>query len=198
MTTSSLPRLSRLLCLAVFAAAPLAALAVPVATAPVQTDTKIGEANMANSSMALELAKLRALVGDDSLVLDSKFDMEDLGAAEAVSLGNGIWSLSDPSRPGYFALKFGTGSTNATADTFFFRNGGDLAQLVWSNEQVQFLTGGACAKKENKCNIGRLSHYVTAEETSAGPAGEVPEPAGIALLGLGMLAAAGVRQARRD
>lgn len=73
---------------------------------------------------------------------------------------------------------------------------GALAQLVWSNEQVQFLTGGACARQENKSNIGRLRHYITAEE-AGGPAGEVPAAAGIALLGLGVLAAAGARRVRQ-
>jgi hypothetical protein len=189
MTISAFP-LTRLLCLALLAAAPACALATPVFT-----DLKIGQANMSKSGDAEELAMLRHFAKDNSLILAGKPDMADPAVADPVAGQFSTWSLTDLAQPGYFALKFGIGGTDATADTFFFKNTGDLSQLVWSNAQVEFLTGGACADNLSKCNIGRLSHYITSQGT--GPADEiveVPEPAGIALVSLGLLAAAGARR----
>lgn len=173
-----------LLCVLALLTAPAAALATPIFA----VDVKIGEAKMSNSSDAAELDMLRKFSGDKTLVLSGKTDA-DAVSASAVPGMPGAWFLTDLSQPGYFALKFGTGGTYATATTFFFRNKGELSYLVWTDEQVQYLTGGACAKNQNKCNIGRLSHYTT----TAGMPDDlvtVPEPGSIALVGLGLLAAA--------
>ncbi|MCC2972026.1 PEP-CTERM sorting domain-containing protein [Massilia sp. IC2-476] len=149
---------------------------------------------MNNSSDAAELDMLRKLSGDKTLFLSGKADA-DLISASAVPGMPGAWFLTDLTQPGYFALKFGTGGTNATATTFFFRNTGNLSQLVWTDDQVQFLTGGACANNQSKCNIGRLSHYTTTMGVSYNQV-ELPEPGGIVLLGLGLLAATGARRRR--
>lgn len=101
----------------------------------------------------------------------------------------GQWVIDiAPAKSGYFLLKFGIGGTKATADTFFFQNIGDLTQLVFSNEQVQFLTGGQCAKNIYACNIGRLSHVSGFSDRR--PAVVVPEPAGLLLMGVGLIALA--------
>ncbi|WP_036216224.1 PEP-CTERM sorting domain-containing protein [Massilia sp. LC238] len=156
MPTACLPRLSRAFLFV------LSVLAAPAALAtPITVDLKIGEAMLANSGDDTELAALRALTGIGSLVLGSKIDVnKNDSATQAISLGS-AWILNDPAQPGYFALKFGYGNLKVTANTFFFQNIGDLSQLVWTNDQVQFLSGGPCAANQNKCNIGRLSHYIT-------------------------------------
>jgi len=154
--SSCLPRLSRT---ALFA---LALLAAPAAIAtPVAVDLKIGEAMLANSSDASELAFLRSFTGIGNLVLSSKFNVDKNGTAKPVTGLASAWVLSDLAQPGYFALKFGIGGLDASANTFFFQNIGDLTQLVWTNDQVQYLSGGAWADNQDKCNIGRLSHYTT-------------------------------------
>lgn len=149
-------------------------------------DTKIGEARLKNSGEANELIAMEGFAGNSNLALDFKSD-----TIHAFHNGTSTeWYLDvGPATPGYFLLKFGTGDTNATANTFFFQNIGELTKLVWSDSQVQFLTGGDCGEKgakkgnDDECNIGRLSHYVGYVD----PPTSVPEPTSISLFGLGLL-----------
>lgn len=147
-------------------------------------DKKIGERNLGSSGDAAELAALKEITGIDSLVQDFKLEFS-IGDAFQNPGTLDQWVLDiAPNSPGYFLLKFGSGSTNATADTFFFQNIGELTKLVWSNADVQFLSGGDCKDgNDGACNIGRLSHY----NGFGSNGGTVPEPATTALLGLGLL-----------
>lgn len=154
-------------------------------------DTKIGEANLGNSGDATELAAIQAATGDNTLTLGFKLDFS---VGDAVlnpgTLDQWVIDIGANTPPGYFLLKFGTGGTNATADTFFFQNIGELTKLVWSNADVQFLSGGNCRDgNDNACNIGRLSHY-----NGYGNGGVVPEPATVTLFGLGLLGFAAARR----
>jgi len=155
-------------------------------------DTKIGEANLANSGDATELNALKSILGLDlnanNLILDYRLNQGDMGFNVAADSIAGQWFIDvTPDTPGYFLLKFGDGGTAATADTFFFENIGELTKLVFSNEQVQFLSGGDCgAKNTSACNIGRLSHYTLFDTPTPPPTLLIPEPGILLLLGLGL------------
>lgn len=155
-------------------------------------DTFLFSARLDNSGDALETSTLNdwlrspagvARYGNVSATFEFKVNDANL-LAHANGVGQWYLDLS-PSEPGFFLLKFGTGNLDI-ADTFYFENIADLTKLVWSNEQVNDLTGGDCGfKNQEACNIGRLSHYVFFSDP---PATDVPEPASLALVGIGLLA----------
>ncbi len=136
---------------------------------PYTVDTKLGEASIVSGD-ATELAKMEYFVSQllgsaTTLVQDLK---DDTPTAVANPGATGEWYIDvAPATPGYFLLKFGTGGTDTDSSTgkpieivdhYFFQNIGELDKLVFSNAQVNFLTGNGV---EPSLNIGRLSHYVT-------------------------------------
>ena len=148
-------------------------------------DTLIGSADMANSSDSDELAKLIFFAGL-SLTEAAKItqDSATFNIAQNPGTTNEWFVNVDPSTPGYFMLKFA--AKPGAADHFFFKNVGELGQLVFSNSQVNNLTGD-CGS--NSCNSGKLSHYLyTASDSTGDPEGNpVPEPTSLALFGLGLM-----------
>jgi hypothetical protein len=166
-----------------------AAIWIPSAQAdfiPYILDTKIGEDRLNSSGDAIELAAMEGFAGTD-LVQDLKIDSF---TAYENGAGSGQWYLDiNPATPGYFLLKFGTGKDKDIANTYFFQNIGEMTKLVWSNEQVNFLSGGGTING----NIGRLSHYTTYDPTFH-QIGEIPEPATLALVGLGLFAIGAIRK----
>ena len=87
-----------------------------------------------------------------------------------------------PLTPTNFLLKFGTGNTGEV-NTYFFKNVGELDKLVFDNRLVNDLTS-------------KFSHYTLYSVVGGGGNGngEVPEPATVALFGLGLLGFAASRR----
>jgi hypothetical protein len=172
--------IKKLLSLAVFSAGMVASSAHAGLYA---LDEFVGKANI-GSSDAEEAAYLNTLTGSTGYTKV---------AASSVTLAQNPGTLDqwfidvDPATPGYFMLKFGTGGTGLTEDHYIFKNLVDLTKLVFSDSQVDYLTGGCTVF--NGCGTGRLSHYaITSGDGSTDPGGDpLPEPATLGLFGLGLM-----------
>jgi len=171
-----------------------ASIAGSASAAPLyQVDTLLGAQMLGNSSPATEAAAFSAY-GVTVNNLSTYNFTSDADTTLKVLLNPGTtdqWyiDLGSSVAPGYFLLKFGTGGTHVTQDTYFFKNVGEMSKLVFSNTEVNFLTGGDCADgADNRCNILRLSHYAFGGQTDVpSGGGQVPEPASLMLVGLGLI-----------
>ena len=152
-------------------------------------DTFIGDWESTNSSDLSERQALADLLGipveDVELIDKETTPVVDIGPFANPGV-DGQWYLDvDPSKPGYFAVKFGTGGTGIVEDTYFFENIEELTKLVWANTDVNGLSGSPDC---NNCTIDRLSHYSTFDSTVS-----VSTPASLALIGLGLIGVAGIK-----
>ncbi|MEO6422344.1 MAG: PEP-CTERM sorting domain-containing protein [Candidatus Nitrotoga sp.] len=162
-----------------------------------QIDTLLGSTELASSGDAAELAWMKLVTGDTSLMLNFKISTSlvvvDNDTAVANNLPSNSWYIDvAPSTPGFFLLKFGN-STQTDNTHYAFANISDFTKLVFSNAQVDGITGNSpsCG---GPCNIGKLSHYAGFSADGGGPPSQVPEPGSMLLLGIGLSGLAWMRR----
>ena len=158
-----------------------------------QLDAFISSVDLANHGAATELAAIEAAAGGTTLFTLTKIESSFSITHNPSTTDQFVIDVGSLT-PGYFLLKFGTGSTGFP-DTYFYKNLDELNKLVFSNANVNNLF--SCETNVQNCSAGSLSHVTLYSGTQVPlpPAGgTVPEPATTALLGLGLLGFAASRR----
>lgn len=153
-------------------ASPLAS-SIPFSTVG-SVDTIIASATLPNSGDATELNWVKDVLGNDSLTLVDKYDSV-AGDWELVTGGApNIFAADLGSDPAYFILKFGHGGVPYDSHYLF----GNVAELAYAVIDFSLID----VESLSNFSIDRISHVDEIGGTS------IPEPMGITLLGLALLA----------
>ena len=151
----------QILTAAAVAVASISGTAALAVTVDYTADNLIGTADLDNSSIATEIAELESILGLSSgtLELQEKFESGTFGVDDSGDFFVDV----DPDQPGWFILKFGTGSTGEDSH-YFFENLYELTKLVWTGSDVNGLLDGCNLVPGDTSPIGdpcRLSHITT-------------------------------------
>jgi hypothetical protein len=150
-------------------------------------DTFLSTASLGNSSEATESAWVASKLGVASFTFEYKNNNATSWENVTGTAQNDIWAMGLFADPGYYLLKLGTGNNGDTH--YLFENVGELSWAVIDLSEI-------LAGQGSSFNFGRVSHISEFDSSNVALITN-PEPATIALLGIGIVGIAGAEVRRR-